>query len=257
VWHLEPSLTDPDTVYAGVEDAAIFRYDGRRPELAGAARTARPPSGPTGSRARAGCACTRSSSTRESRADLHRHLAAGAFRTDDARQTWRPINRGLKSRHPRSERRGRPLRPPHRDAPVAPGLLFMQKHWDVMRSDDAGESWPRSAATCRPTSASRSTSRARAGTDLRRPDQERLEHFRRRQAARLPQPHRRQRVGAADEGSAAARLLRQRAARRHGGRLARFLRRVFGTTGGQVYASADAGDTWSAVVRDLAPGPLG
>src|SRR3954452_21980836 len=25
VWHLEPSLTDPDTVYAGVEDAAIFR----------------------------------------------------------------------------------------------------------------------------------------------------------------------------------------------------------------------------------------
>ena len=25
VWHLEPSLTDPDTVYAGVEDAALFR----------------------------------------------------------------------------------------------------------------------------------------------------------------------------------------------------------------------------------------
>src|SRR2546421_7606119 len=24
-WHLEPSLTDPDTVYAGVEDAALFR----------------------------------------------------------------------------------------------------------------------------------------------------------------------------------------------------------------------------------------
>jgi photosystem II stability/assembly factor-like uncharacterized protein len=27
----------------------------------------------------------------------------------------------------------------------------------------------------------------------------------------------------------------------------------FGTTGGQVYASADAGDTWSAIVRDLPP----
>ena len=25
VWHLEPSLSDPDTVYAGVEDAAMFR----------------------------------------------------------------------------------------------------------------------------------------------------------------------------------------------------------------------------------------
>ena len=26
-----------------------------------------------------------------------------------------------------------------------------------------------------------------------------------------------------------------------------------GTTGGQVYCSADGGDTWSAVVRDLPP----
>ncbi len=25
----------------------------------------------------------------------------------------------------------------------------------------------------------------------------------------------------------------------------------FGTTGGQVYASADGGDTWKAIVRDL------
>jgi len=25
VWHLEPSLTDPDMVYAGVEDAALFK----------------------------------------------------------------------------------------------------------------------------------------------------------------------------------------------------------------------------------------
>src|SRR6187401_3266721 len=25
VWHLEPSLTDPETVFAGVEDAAMFR----------------------------------------------------------------------------------------------------------------------------------------------------------------------------------------------------------------------------------------
>jgi hypothetical protein len=27
----------------------------------------------------------------------------------------------------------------------------------------------------------------------------------------------------------------------------------FGTTGGQVYASPDGGDSWSAIVRDLPP----
>ena len=46
-------------------------------------------------------------------------------------------------------------------------------------------------------------------------------------------------------------LLRQRAARRDGGRLARRCGIYFGTTGGQVYASADAGDTWTPIVRDL------
>jgi hypothetical protein len=41
VWHLEPSLTDPDTLYAGVEDAALFRsVDGGQSwqELAGLRR---------------------------------------------------------------------------------------------------------------------------------------------------------------------------------------------------------------------------
>ena len=62
--------------------------------------------------------------------------------SDDAGQTWRPINRGPALRgDPRPRRRGRPLRAPHRDAPVPPDVLFMQKHWDVMRSDDAGETW--------------------------------------------------------------------------------------------------------------------
>ena len=42
VWHLEPSLTDPDTVYAGVEDAALFRSSDGGKTLAGARRPARP-----------------------------------------------------------------------------------------------------------------------------------------------------------------------------------------------------------------------
>jgi photosystem II stability/assembly factor-like uncharacterized protein len=143
VWHLEPSLTDPDTVYAGVEDAALFRStDGGQTwlELAGLRGHGSGPSWQPG----AGGMC------------LHTILldpgnperifvaisAAGTFRTDDAGKTWRPINRGLHS-----------LYIPNPTAEVGhcvhriamhrsrPGVLFMQKHWDVMRSDDAGESW--------------------------------------------------------------------------------------------------------------------
>ena len=68
--------------------------------------------------------------------------AAGAFRTDDGGQTWQPINKGLQSEgipDPTAEV-GHCV---HRIAmhPSRPDVLFMQKHWDVMRSDDAGESW--------------------------------------------------------------------------------------------------------------------
>ena len=99
VWHLEPSLTDPDTVYAGVEDAALFRStDGGQTwqELPACAATAR---GRAGSRAPAGCACTRSFSTRAIPSRIFIAIsAAGAFRTDDAGRDWRPINRGLQVR---------------------------------------------------------------------------------------------------------------------------------------------------------------
>src|SRR2546422_7754891 len=68
--------------------------------------------------------------------------AAGVFRTDDAGETWRPINHGLRSEHipdPNAEV-GHCV---HRIAMhrSRPRTLFMQKHWDVMRSTDAGESW--------------------------------------------------------------------------------------------------------------------
>ena len=100
VWHLEPSLTDPDTVYAGVEDAALFRStDGGQnwQELPGCAATA---PGRAGSRAPGGCACTRSCWTRAIPSRIFIAIsAAGAFRTDDGGETWRPINRGLKSEY--------------------------------------------------------------------------------------------------------------------------------------------------------------
>ena len=144
VWHLEPSLTDPDTVYAGVEDAALFRSTDGGQTLAGAVRPARPRlRARAGSRAPAGCACTRSCSTRAipsgSSSPSRRRARSGPT---TAAQTWQPINRGLQSQYipdPDAEV-GHCV---HRIAmhPSRPDVLFMQKHWDVMRSDDAGDSW--------------------------------------------------------------------------------------------------------------------
>ncbi len=103
VWHLEPSPTDPDTVYAGVEDAALFRsVDGGNEwqELSGLRRHGSGPSWQPG----AGGMCLHTILLDP--ADPQRIVvaisAAGAFRSDDAGQSWRPINRGLRSRgHPR------------------------------------------------------------------------------------------------------------------------------------------------------------
>jgi hypothetical protein len=154
--------------------------------------------------------------------------AAGAFRTDDGGETWKPINRGLRSQqHSRSDAEvGHCV---HRIAmhPSRPEVLFMQKHWDVMRSDDAGDSWQEVSGNL-PTDFG-------FAIDVHAHEPETIyvvpiksdsEHFPPREAARLPQPHGRQRMGAADEGPAAERLLRQRAARCDGRRLARPVRRV-------------------------------
>jgi hypothetical protein len=143
VWHLEPSLTDPDTVYAGVEDAALFRsVDGGQEwqELSGLRDHDTGPQWQPG----AGGMCLHSIILDPSNPDrmFVAISAAGAFRSDDAGKSWRPITRGLKSDGiPDPEANvGHCV---HRIAihPSRPDVLFMQKHWDVMRSDDAGDSW--------------------------------------------------------------------------------------------------------------------
>ena len=143
VWHLEPSLTDPDTVYAGVEDAAIFKStDGGASwhEMAGLRGHGTGPHWQPG----AGGMCLHTIILDPS--DPKRMWiaisAAGAFRTYDGGTTWKPINKGLHSQYipdPAAEV-GHCV---HHIAmnPKRPGVLFMQKHWDVMRSDDAGEQW--------------------------------------------------------------------------------------------------------------------
>jgi photosystem II stability/assembly factor-like uncharacterized protein len=143
VWHLEPSLTDPDTLYAGVEDAALFRsIDGGQSwqELSGlrdheSGSAWQPGAGGM-------CLHTIVQHPRDPGRIVVAISAAGVFRTDDAGKTWRPINRGLRSEQipdPAAEV-GHCV---HRLAmhPSRPDVLFMQKHWDVMRSDDGGESW--------------------------------------------------------------------------------------------------------------------
>ena len=141
VWHLEPSLTDPDTVYAGVEDAALFRSTdggqnwqelparGPRDRRAVAARRRRVPAHDP-------------DRPENPRADGHRHLGGRGVPHRRRRRDLAPINRGLRSAELPDEDAevGHCV---HRIAmhPSQPDVLFMQKHWDVMRSDDAGESW--------------------------------------------------------------------------------------------------------------------
>ena len=156
--------------------------------------------------------------------------AAGAFRTDDGGQTWKPINRGLHSQYipdPTAEV-GHCV---HRIAMhrSRPSVLFMQKHWDVMRSDDAGESWHEVSGNL-PTDFGFpiDVHAHEPDTIYVVPIKSDSEHYvHRGQAARLPQPHGRQRMGAADQRLAAEQLLRQRAARRDGRRFARQVRRLF------------------------------
>ena len=152
VWHLEPSLTDPDTVYAGVEDAALFRStDGGEnwKELSGLRGHGTGPKWQPG----AGGMCLHTIILDPSNPQRMciAISAAGAFRTDDGGKTWKPINRGLQlAIHSRPERRGRPLRSPHRDESVAPGRAV---HAEAL-GRDAHATMPattgkKSAATCR------------------------------------------------------------------------------------------------------------
>jgi photosystem II stability/assembly factor-like uncharacterized protein len=143
VWHIEPSLTDPNLVYAGVEDAALFRStDGGESwqEMAGMRGHGTGPQWHPGAGGM-GLHTILIDPTNPDRIYIA-ISAAGAFRTDDGGQTWKPINKGLKSNFmpdPVAE-------VGHCVHHVAmhgsrPNVLFMQKHWDVMRSDDAGENW--------------------------------------------------------------------------------------------------------------------
>jgi hypothetical protein len=255
VWHLEPSLTDPDTVYAGVEDAALFRSsDGGQSwqELPGLRGHGSGPSWQPG--AGGMCLHTIIVDPRDSARIFVAISAAGAFRTDDAGKTWRPVNRGLQSEgipDPDAEV-GHCV---HRIAmnPARPDVLFMQKHWDVLRSDDAGESWHEVSGNL-PTDFGFpiEVHAHEPDTVYVVPIKSDSEHYPPEGRLRVY----RSRTGG-NEWEALTNGLPQSNCYVNVLRDAMAVDSLdscgvyFGTTGGQVYASPDGGDSWAPIVRDL------
>jgi photosystem II stability/assembly factor-like uncharacterized protein len=255
VWHLEPSLTDPDIVYAGVEDAALFRSaDGGKTwaELAGLRGHGTGQQWQPG----AGGMCLHTILLDPANAEriFIAISSAGAFRTDDGGATWKPINRGLKSEYipdPDAEV-GHCV---HRIAlhPSRPEVLFMQKHWDVMRSNDAGDSWHEVSGNLPSDFGFVIDVHAREPETIYVvPIKSDSEHFPPDGKLRVY----RSRTGG-NEWEALTNGLPQRDCYVNVLRDAMAVDSLdecgiyFGTTGGQVYASADAGDTWAPIVRDL------
>jgi photosystem II stability/assembly factor-like uncharacterized protein len=257
VWHLEPSLTDPNTVYAGVEDAALFRStDGAASwqELPGLRGHGTGPNWQPG----AGGMCLHTIILDSANPDrIYIAIsAAGAFRTDDGGKTWKPINRGLRSNFI-----------PDQDAeighcvhhiamnPTRPGVLFMQKHWDVMRSDDAGDNW-REVSGNLPTDFGFviDVHSHEPETIYVVPIKSDSEHYPLDGKLQVF----RSRSGG-NEWEALTKGLPQSNCYVNILRDAMAVDRLdtcgiyFGTTGGQVYMSPDGGDNWSPIVRDLPP----
>src|SRR5450755_563605 len=255
VWHLEPSLTDLDTVYAGVEDAALFRStDGGKSwqELSALRNHSTAPNWQPG----AGGMCLHTIIQDPSNPGriFIAISAAGAFRSDDAGNTWRAINQGLRSEFipdPNAEV-GHCV---HRIAmhPSRPNVLFMQKHWDVMRSDNAGDLWHEVSGNL-PTDFGFpiDVHAHEPDTIYVVPIKSDSEHIPFDAKLRVY----RSRTGG-NEWEALTKGLPQENCYVNVLRDAMAVDSLdscgvyFGTTGGQVYASADAGDSWTAIVRDL------
>ena len=257
VWHLEPSLNDPDTVYAGVEDAAFFKStDGAKTwtELPGL----RTHESAGGWAPGAGGLCLHTIVIDPTNTDrmFIAISAAGVFRTDDAGKSWRPANRGLKS-NTMPEQEAEVGHCVHRIAmhPSRPKTLFMQKHWDVMRTDDGAESWTEISGNL-PTDFGFvvDVHAHEPNTVYVIPITSDSHHFVPEGKLRVY----RSRSGG-NEWEALTKGLPQKDCYVNVLRDAMAIDSLdscgvyFGTSGGQVYASADAGDSWAPIVRDLPP----
>jgi photosystem II stability/assembly factor-like uncharacterized protein len=257
VWHIEPSLKDPDTIFAGVEDAAMFKStDGGQnwQELSGLRGHGSGPHWAPG----AGGLCLHTILLDPSNPErmFIAISAAGAFRTDDGGKTWQPINRGLKSEgipNPNAEV-GHCV---HRIAMhrSRPGVLFMQKHWDVMRSDDGGDSWREVSGNLPSDFGFPIDVHAHEPETIyvvpiksdseHYPPDGKLRVYRSRSGGNEWEPL----TSGLPQRDCYVNVLRDAMAVDALDSCGIY----FGTSGGQVYASANGGDSWTAIVRDLPP----
>lgn len=255
IWHLEPSLTDPDTVYAGAEDAALFKtINGGKTwkELSGLRGHS---SGAQWSPGAGGMGLHTIILDPKNEKRIYIAIsAAGAFRTDDGGMTWNPINKGLSSQYipdPNAEV-GHCV---HRMAmhPSKPDVLYMQKHWDVMRTNNAGALWTEVSDNL--------PSDFGFVIDVHAHEPETIyvipiksdsEHFPPDGKLRVY----RSRTGG-NNWEALTNGLPQQDCYVNILREAMCVDKLnpcgiyFGTTGGQVYASADGGDSWNAIAQNL------
>ncbi len=255
VWHIEPSLSDPDTVYAGVEDAAMFRStDGGKSwhELAGLRGHG---TGPKWQPGAGGMGLHTIVLDPKNAGRMFVAIsAAGVFRTDDGGKTWAPKNRGLTSKYlpdPTPEV-GHCV---HRIAmhPSKPDVLFMQLHWNVMRTDDGGENWQKVSGNLPSDFGFPIDVHAHEpntvyvvpilSDSLHYPPEGKLRVYRSRTGGNEWEPL----TKGLPQSDCFVNVLRDAMCVDSLDSCGIY----FGTTGGQVYASADSGDTWNAIVRDL------
>ncbi|HEY2030882.1 MAG TPA: hypothetical protein VGH20_16915 [Myxococcales bacterium] len=255
VWHIEPSPDNPDVAFAGVEDAALFRTaDGGQTwqELSGLRNHRTAPSWQPG----AGGLCLHTILLQQPQRMYVAISAAGVFRSEDGGRSFEPINRGLKSDgipNPNADA-GHCV---HRIAvhPSRPNVLYMQKHWDVMRSDDAGDSWTEISGNLPsdfgfPIGVHAHEPQTIYVVPIKSdsehyPPEGKLRVYRSRTGGNEWEPL----VRGLPQENCYVNVLRDAMAIDSLDSCGIY----FGTTGGQVYASPDGGENWSAIVRDLPP----
>ena len=255
VWHIEPSLTEPDTVYAGVEDAALFRStDGGKSwhELSGLRGHG---TGPKWQPGAGGMGLHTIILDPKNPNRIYIAIsAAGAFRTDDGGKSWKPINQGLHSQYipdPNAEI-GHCI---HHMAihPARPDVVFMQKHWDVMRTDNSGDKWHEVSGNLPTDFGFVIDVHAHEPETIyvvpiksdgeHYPPEGKLRVYRSRSGGNEWEPL----TKGLPQANCYVDILRDAMSVDTLDSCGVY----FGTTGGQVYASRDAGDNWFPIVRDL------